>query len=91
MKKIIAIFSIVSIFCLQSLPAFALTVGTYKTETEYGLIDGFKFNWKRTDKSKPFVEPRESSTKTELEKEHQYLKDTEYERTKYMYEGTSIL
>ena len=91
MKKIITIFSIICIMCIQSLPVLALSVGTYKTESEYGLIDGFKFNWKREDKSKPFMEPRESSTKTELEKEHQYLKDTEYERTKYMYEGKSIL
>ena len=91
MKKIIAIFFIISMIYTQALPAMALNVGTYKTESEYGLLDGFKFNWKRTDKSKPFIEPRESSNKNQLEKEYQDYKDTEYERTKYMYEGKSII
>lgn len=91
MKKTIALFFIISMIYLQAMPAAAVSIGTYKTESEYGLFDGFKFNWKREDKSKPFIEPRESSTKTEIEKEQQYLRDTEYERTKYMYEGKSIL
>lgn len=71
-------------------PVFALNVGTYKTDSEYGLFDGFKFNWKRQDKSKPFVEPRESSTPKEYEKEYKYYQESEYERTKYMYDGKAI-
>ena len=51
MKKIIAFICILiflnGFFC----PVFAINIGTYKTETEYGLLDGFKFNWKRKDKT----------------------------------------
>ena len=47
MKKKLSIFFIL-IFLLGAIPpCFALNVGTYKTETEYGLLDGFKINWKR--------------------------------------------
>ncbi len=71
----------------ETAPAFALAIGTYKTETEYGLLDGFKFNWKRKDKSTPFIEPREESTSKEKEKEMSDYKENEYEFTKYMYDG----
>lgn len=90
MKKKLAVLYI-AVFLLTSVPAWALNVGTYKTETEYGLLDGFKFNWKRKDKSTPFVEPREESTKREKEKELDYYKESEYERTRYMYDGKAIL
>lgn len=72
-------------------PAYALNVGTYKTESEYGLLDGFKINWKRKDKSQKFIEPREESTKEEAQKELKYYKESEYERTKFMYDGNAIL
>ena len=80
------IFSVLSVA-----PSFAVNIGTYKTETEYGLLDGFKFNWKRKDKSQPFIEPREESSKKEKEKELNYYKESEYERTKFMYDGKAIL
>ncbi len=91
MKKIIAIVSIFLVMNGFFIPVFAINIGTYKTETEYGLLDGFKFNWKRKDKSQPFIEPREASTKKELEKEYRDYKETEYERTKFLYEGRSII
>lgn len=81
------------ILCLMSISSscFAVNIGTYKTETEYGLLDGFKFNWKRTDKSQPFIEAREESTQKDKEKELKYYKESEYERTKFMYDGKAIL
>ena len=91
MKKILKTIIVFTIILSVVMPVYAVNIGTYKTETEYGLLDGFKFNWKRKDKSQPFIEPREQSTKQEYEKEYQEYKDTEYERTKFMYEGKSIL
>ena len=63
MKKFLSIFYIFVIFSGFFVPCFAINVGTYKTETEYGLLDGFKINWKRKDKNQPFIEPREESTR----------------------------
>ena len=71
MKKSIAIFSIIACLTLSVVPCFAVNIGTYQTETEYGLLDGLKINWKR--------------------KELKYYNEDEYYRTKYMYEGKSII
>ena len=49
------------IFCLLALllffegSSFAVNFGTYKAETDYGLIDGFKFNFFNKE-GKPLVE-----------------------------------
>ncbi len=61
MKKIyfIALFLI---FC--SIPALAVNFGSYRTETEYGLIDGFKWNFFNREKGEPVVQLR-SETKEE--------------------------
>lgn len=91
MKKLITLVCFLFVLTGSVMPVFAVNVGTYKTETEYGLLDGFKINWKRSDKSRPFIEPREESTKKEYQRDYEYYKETEYERTKYMYEGRSIL
>lgn len=91
MKKITTLICICILASGFFAPALAINIGTYKTESEYGLLDGFKFNWKRKDKSTPFIEPRESSTKKELEKEYKDYQQTEYERTRFMYEGRSII
>ena len=91
MKKIITVVCFCVLISGIFSPVFAINIGTYKTETEYGLLDGFKFNWKRKDKSTPFIEPRESSTKKELEKDYKNYSESEYERTKFMYEGRSII
>ncbi len=91
MKKKIAILLLFIFFSASALECFAINIGTYKTETEYGLLDGFKFNWKRKDKSQPFIEPREQSTQFEKEREYKYYKESEYERTKFMYDGKAII
>ena len=91
MKKIISILFIAVLMCELMPVAYAVNIGTYKTESEYGLLDGFKINWKRKDKSKPFIEPREQSTEFERRKEKQFYDEDEYQRTKYMYEGKAII
>ena len=91
MKKKFVFIYLIIFSVLSVAPSFAVNIGTYKTETEYGLLDGFKFNWKRKDKSQPFIEPREESSNKEKEKELNYYKESEYERTKFMYDGKAIL
>lgn len=91
MKRNIAIFSIIVCMTVTVVPCLAVNIGTYQTETEYGLLDGFKINWKRKDKNQPFIEPREESSEFEKRKELKYYNEDEYYRTKYMYEGKSIL
>ena len=86
-KKILVLLIMVSNF----LPALAVNVGTYKTESEYGLLDGFKFNWNRKDKSEPFVELREPTSQKEREKEKKELQENEYQYTKYLYEGKAVI
>ena len=90
MKKSISIF-LLFILVMTSVPVYALNIGTYQTETEYGLLDGFKINWKRKNKSEPFIDAREESTKLEKEKDLKNYKENEYEYTRYMYDGKAIL
>lgn len=90
MKKIYVLILLFFILA-GDVPCFAVNIGTYKTETEYGLLDGFKVNWKRKDKTQPFIEPREESKIQDKEKELRYYKESEYERTKFMYDGKAIL
>ena len=90
MKKII-ILSIIFSFALNIPSVYAINIGTYQTESEYGLLDGFKINWGRKDKSQPFIEVREESTQKEREKEKRDIKENEYQYTKYMYEGKSVI
>ena len=82
---------ILCLIIITDVPVWAINIGTYKTETEYGLLDGFKVNWKKKDKDTPFIEPREESSKKEKERDLKDYKDNEYEYTKYMYDGRSIL
>ncbi len=76
MKKIFLTF----LFVLFSVyPVFAVNFGTYKTETDYGLIDGFKWNFFNREKGQPLVEIK-SETKEEqirLEKEKDKPKEVQ--------------
>ncbi len=91
MKKIVLLLC-VFVILVEIIPAaYAINVGTYKTESEYGLLDGFKINWKRKNKDVPFIEPREESDKREKVKEMKYYEEDEYYRTKYMYDGKAII
>lgn len=89
-KKITAL-SIIFVITASFTPVFALNIGTYQTESEYGLLDGFKINWKRKDKSQPFIEAREESTKQERDKERADIKKEEYQYTKYLYDGKAVI
>lgn len=62
MKKTILLF-----FVLCLVPVWAVNFGTYKTETDYGLIDGFKWNFFNKDKDVPLVQLK-SETKEEIER-----------------------
>ncbi len=91
MKKKFVIFCILLSIFIDIQPLYAVNIGTYQTETEYGLLDGFKINWKRKDKSQPFIEAREESTKQEREKEKDDIKKDEYQYTKYLYDGKAVI
>ena len=62
MKKITVL-----LLFLLAMPVWAVNFGTYKTETEYGLIDGFKWNFFNKDKDTPLVQLK-SETKEEIER-----------------------
>jgi len=83
MKKIL--FLILTLFFVM--PVFAVNFGTYKTETEYGLIDGFKWNFFNRDKDQPLVQLK-SETKEEqirLEKEKNKPKEQQDEAQLYRF------
>ena len=69
MKKIFCLLALLLLFQNSS---FAINFGTYKAETEYGLIDGFKFNFFNKE-GKPFVqlksETEEEQARIEREKD----------------------
>ena len=64
MKKTALILSLFLIFSTQ---VFAVNFGMYKTETEYGLIDGFKWNFFNRDKDTPLVQLK-SETPEEIQR-----------------------
>ena len=73
------------ILCFQ-LPSSAQNFGTYKTETEYGLIDGFKWNF-FIKEGKPLVQLK-SETEEErarLEREKNKPKEEQDENRLYRF------
>ncbi len=94
MKKIFYLSLV--IFALQA-SVFAVNFGTYKTETEYGLIDGFKWNFFNREKDQPFVqlksETAEEQARLEKEKNKPKQKMSDYEEVqmyKFMLEDTVV-
>ena len=69
MKKIFVILALLLLFQGSS---FAVTFGTYKTETDYGLIDGFKWNFFNRE-GKPVVQLK--SETPEEQKRLERIKD----------------
>ncbi len=61
MKKILFIIALILTI---TTPSFAINFGTYKSETDYGLIDGFKWNFFNREEGQPLVEIK-SETKEE--------------------------
>ena len=70
MKKFLLI-SFLLFFFVQS-PLFAVNFGSYKTETEYGIIDGFKWNFFNRE-GKPVVQLK--SETPEEQKRLERIKD----------------
>ena len=64
MKKIFFILSVLLIFQGLSL---AVNFGSYRSETDYGLIDGFKWNFFNRGENQPLVQIK-SETKEEQER-----------------------
>ena len=63
MKKIILLIFL-SFFIAPS--AFAINFGYYKAETDYGLIDGFKWNFFNRDEKKPLVEIKSETQEEQI-------------------------
>ena len=59
--------------------AFAMNFGYYKAETDYGLIDGFKWNFFNRDKNAPLVQIKSETEeeKIRIEKEKNKPKPTQ--------------
>ncbi len=94
MKKIFYLSLV--IFALQT-TVLAVNFGSYKTETEYGLIDGFKWNFFNREKGEPFVqlksETAEEKARIEREKDKPKAKMSDYEEVqmyKFMLEDTVV-
>ena len=64
MKKF---FCLLTIFLLFQNSSFAINFGTYKAETDYGIIDGFKWNFFNRQEGQPLVQLK-SETKEEQER-----------------------
>ena len=69
MKKVFSIL----ILILISMPVYAINYGMYKPETEYGLIDGFKFNFKRNSGQK-FIELKSDTIEEQMRLEREKKK-----------------
>lgn len=74
MKKII--FTTLILFLVQT-SVFAVGFGSYKTETEYGLIDGFKWNFFNRDKDTPLVQLKSETKEEQLRLEREKNKPKE--------------
>ena len=91
MKKIFFVFAVVFIFSFLLNPVFAINFGTYKTETDYGLIDGFKWNFFNKD-GKPLVQLKsdtiEEQERLEREKNKSKEQVDEIRMYRFMLEDT---
>ena len=93
MKKILFLVLILNFV----LPVFAVNFGMYKPEEEYGLIDGFKWNFFKRDKDTPFVqlksETEEEKARLEREKDKpkEKMSDSdEIQMYRFMLEDTAV-
>ena len=73
MKKIL----LTLILTLVLSPVYAVTFGTYKTETEYGLIDGCKWNFVNGGEGQPLVQLKSETKEEQIRLEKEKLKPKE--------------
>lgn len=85
---------LLTVFILNflALGANAVNIGTYKAETEYGLIDGFKFNFFGRREGEKMIELK-SETPEEIErlkhaKDQPKEEQDEHELFKFIHENT---
>lgn len=76
MKKF---FLILALFLLFQGSSFAVNFGSYKSDTEYGLIDGFKWNFFNREKDLPLVQLKSETEeeKARIEKEKDKPKEVQ--------------
>ncbi len=93
MKKLICIMSIAGILSTMIPPTMAINVGMYKSESEYGLLDAFEINWKKKDRAngKKFIKLRDDVYEKRSEKSKAEDLQSEYERTRYIYQGEALI
>lgn len=84
------LFVLFLFFAFSSLPSDAMNFGLYKPEEEYGLFDGFKFNFKRRPGHK-FVELKseqpEEIERLEREKSRPKVEVDENEQFRFIRDG----
>ena len=89
MKKIFFI-ALISLFI--QVPSFGINFGTYKPETDYGLIDGFKWNFFNREKNAPLVqiksETKEEQIRIESEKNKPKEEQDEIQLYRFMLDNT---
>ncbi|MBR1616936.1 hypothetical protein IJ670_02180 [bacterium] len=89
MKKIFLTVLFLIVFVT---PAFCYNFGTYKTETEYGLIDGFKWNFFNREEGQPLVqlksETKEEQIRLEKEKNKPKEEQDDVQLYKFMLDDT---
>ena len=89
MKRFFLLF--LALLSLQ-MPLFAINFGSYKAETEYGIIDGFKWNFFNRDKDTPLVqiksETKEEQIRIEKEKLKPKQEQDDVQLYKFMLENT---
>ena len=87
MKKILLTFVL-----FLPLSCLAYNFGSYKPETEYGLIDGFKFNFFNREEGTPLVqlrsETKEEQQRIEREKNKPKEEQDDVQLFKFMLEDT---
>ena len=88
MKKIIILLFV---FCLIPQISFAVSFGMYKPNSEYGLWDGFKFNFKDREEGQKIIElkseTQEEKARLEREKNKPEKEIDENEQFRFMREG----
>ncbi len=96
MKK----FFLLILISFIALPSFGMNFGMYKPEEDYGLIDGFKFNFSKRDRAEagdkliqlkqevPGEKERMQREKERYEANKDRKEDEEYQMFRFMLEDT---
>ena len=91
MKKIFFI-ALISLFI--QVPSFGINFGTYKPETDYGLIDGFKWNFFNRKENQPLIEikseTKEEQLRIEREKSKPKQEQDDIQLYKFMIDNTVV-